>query len=128
MTVDRALKFPKQIRITRRSDFQKVYKNGRRARGSHFVVFFDQNQLAYSRFGMTVSKKLGSAVRRNRIRRIFREALRFHQREAMSGYDFVFNPHPSAANLKCQALAEDVAQVLSHLKGKYDASVGAKRN
>jgi ribonuclease P protein component len=76
---------------------------------------------------MTVSKKLGSAVRRNRIRRIFREALRFHQREAMPGFDFVFNPHSSAANLKCQALAEDVARVLSQLKGKYDASVGVKR-
>jgi len=76
---------------------------------------------------MTVSKKLGSAVRRNRIKRVFREALRFHQREAMPGFDFVFNPHPSAANLKCQVLAEDVARVLTQLKGKYDASVGLKR-
>jgi ribonuclease P protein component len=128
MTVDGPLRFPKQIRLTRRSDFQKVYKSGRRARGSYFVVFYDQNHLAYSRFGMTVSRKLGSAVRRNRIRRIFREALRFHQREAMPGFDFVFNPHPSAAHLKSQVLAEDVARVLSQLKGKYDASVGAKRN
>ncbi|MBZ5534896.1 MAG: ribonuclease P protein component [Acidobacteriia bacterium] len=121
------MRFPKQIRLTRRSDFQRVYKNGRRARGIHFVVFFDTNHLSYSRFGMTVSKKLGSAVRRNRIKRIFREALRSHQGEAMPGFDFVFNPHPSAAKLKCQALAEDVARVLSQLKGKYDASVGVKR-
>lgn len=77
---------------------------------------------------MTVSRKLGSAVRRNRIKRIFREALRSHQKEAMPGFDFVFNPHPSAATLKSQAVAADVARVLSQLKEKYNAAVGVKGN
>jgi len=128
MNASGRLRFSKRIRITRGSDFERVYKRGRRARGLHFTVFFDHNHLDYSRFGMTVSRKLGSAVRRNRIKRIFREALRSHQKEAMPGFDFVFNPHPSAATLKSQAVAADVARVLSQLKEKYNAAVGVKGN
>lgn len=115
------IRFQKCYRLTRGSDFQRVYKKGRRARSTHFTVFFQGNQLTYSRFGLTVSRKLGSAVRRNRIKRIFREALRRERREAMSSYDFVFNPYASAATLKSSALSQDVARLFSQLKEKYAA-------
>lgn len=121
-------KFEKRLRLTRGSDFERVYKKGRRVRNTHFTVFFDGNQLSYSRFGLTVSKKLGTAVRRNRIKRIFREALRCHQGEAMPGFDFVFNPHPSAAALKATALADDLVALFSRLKGKYHESADIRPN
>ena len=112
------IRFQRRYRLTRAGDFQRVYKKGRRARSAHFTVFFQGNQLTYSRFGLTVSKKLGPAVRRNRIKRIFREALRFERRDAMPGYDFVFNPYSSAATLKSPALAKDLAKLFAQLKEK----------
>lgn len=128
MSEDGKLKFHKRLRLTRSRDFQRLYKSGRRARTSHFTVFFSPNHLGYSRFGFTVSKKLGSAVCRNRIKRIFREALRRHVGKTMTGFDFVFNPHQSAAALKSTVLAEDLKIVLSRLRGKYDASIDLERD
>ncbi len=128
MSETRRFRLLKRFRLTRGSEYQRVYKQGRRARSAHFTVFFSANQLPFSRFGLTVSRKIGTAVCRNRVKRIFREALRFHGEEALPGFDFVFNPHPSASTLKTPDLAKDVAELFSHLKVKYGASTGAARD
>ncbi|MDD5544927.1 MAG: ribonuclease P protein component [Acidobacteriia bacterium] len=114
--------FPKRIRLLRRSEFQRVYKNGRRARADHFTVFFDHNQLPYSRFGITVSRKLGSAVTRNRLRRIFREAIRKSRTSAVNGLDFVFNPHAEAVKIQSTELLKELAAVYFRLKEKNHAA------
>jgi ribonuclease P protein component len=113
--------FPKKIRLVERRDFQRVYRNGRRERAAHFTVFFDCNQLSFSRFGITVSKKLGSAVIRNRLRRIFREAIRKNRGLAIPGFDFVFNPHTAATTIKTPALSQELVAVFSQVKKRYDA-------
>lgn len=113
--------FPKKIRLVERRDFLRVYKQGRRERAAHFTVFFDRNQLSFSRFGITVSKKLGSAVTRNRLRRIFREAIRKNRGLAIPGFDFVFNPYTAAATIKTPALSRELVAVFSQVKKRYDA-------
>jgi ribonuclease P protein component len=121
-------RFQKHLRLARRSDFQRVYKQGHRARSIHFTVFFLVNQLPYSRFGLTVTKKLGSAVRRNRVKRIFREALRLHLKNALTGFDYVFNPHLSAVTLKATQVEKDLGRMFAQLKEKYDAPTAVKRD
>jgi ribonuclease P protein component len=128
MTAVGQSRFPRQLRLTAGDDFRRVYQRGRKWRGAHFTAFFEPNQTSQSRFGLTVSRKLGSAVRRNRIKRIFREALRGLQGEALSGFDFVFNPYSSAGTLTSLGLAKDLERMFSQLKEQYNASIGSERN
>ncbi len=71
--------FPKARRLHNRREFQKVYQQGVRISGRLFSVFLlraeDERP---SRVGLTVSKKVGGAVVRNRVKRLFRETVRLN--------------------------------------------------
>ena len=71
------LRFPRHFRIRSGRDFGRVYRDGRRARGSILLVVGAPNGLDHARLGLSVGKKIWKgAVQRNRIRRVFREAFR----------------------------------------------------
>jgi ribonuclease P protein component len=63
-------------RIRRNKDFISLYKNGQRFRGRYFSVVFRANDLGYSRLAVVVSKKVGPAVARNRVKRLIRNIFR----------------------------------------------------
>ena len=62
-------------RIKKYSEFQKVIENGKVKKTSFFVSYTIPNELGYSRFGISVPKKTGNAVLRNRIKRQVRSAI-----------------------------------------------------
>jgi ribonuclease P protein component len=80
--------------LRRPADFEAVYDRRRSAADGTMVVYVRENGLKHSRIGLSVSKKFGSAVRRNRIRRLMREAYRLVKEELPSGFDLVLIPRP----------------------------------
>jgi ribonuclease P protein component len=80
--------------IRRPADFEAVYDRRRSAADGTLVVYARENGLPHSRVGLSVSKKFGKAVRRNRIRRLLREAYRLSKEEIPLGYDLVLIPRP----------------------------------
>ncbi len=71
-------------------DFARAYELGVRVRGSVLALVMVANGLERSRLGLSIGKSIWkSAVKRNRVRRVFREAFRLTQRELPSGFDLI---------------------------------------
>jgi ribonuclease P protein component len=104
-------KFPKSHRLLRHSDFERVYKQGRRHFAAHMTVFYlhrPADELHGARVGFTVSKALGGAVQRNRIRRRLREAVRLGGVSTGGAVDVVINPKRSALTANFNDLQAEV--------------------
>ena len=96
----------------RRADFDAVYQGRQRRTSAHFAVFFRPNGRAGSRFGSSVKRALGGAVRRNRIRRRVREIVRLHRGEIPAGFDVVVHPRGSVATADFARLAAELVDLL----------------
>lgn len=70
--------------------FQKCYRQGRYVVCGYVCAYFLPNRSPYNRLGITVTKKNGNAVVRNRIKRIIRAAYRLNEEKLPIGYDVVF--------------------------------------
>ena len=108
-----ALGLPRECRMVRRVEYDAVYREGRRRSGREFTVFVRPNGLHLSRFGWSIKKALGTAVRRNRIRRRLREILRLHRQEIPPGWDIVIHPRSSAATADFSALTRELLKLVN---------------
>jgi ribonuclease P protein component len=103
------------VRLLRRSEFEAVYRGGRRRMSPQFMVFYRANGLERSRFGASVKKALGGAVVRNRIRRRIREIFRRNYSEIPSGWDIVIHPRASVAGADFAPLEAELIRLLRSL-------------
>lgn len=86
----RPFAFDRKKRLVRKGDFDRAFRTGSRARGAVLVVVARQNGLPHTRLGLSIGKSIWkSAVKRNRVRRIFREAFRLSYPELPQGFDLV---------------------------------------
>ncbi|MBN1850263.1 MAG: ribonuclease P protein component [Deltaproteobacteria bacterium] len=95
-----------------RRDFVNLNRSGERYRTRHFTIIVKQNGLEITRLGITVIKKTGNAVRRNKVKRLVREYFRLHQNQFPSGYDMVFIAKTGAADLKYENLEEELGEII----------------
>ena len=89
-----------------------MYREGRRRTSREFTIFLRPNGLEISRFGWSIKKALGNAVRRNRIRRRLREILRLHRQEIATGWDIVIHPRTTAATAEFSPLATELVKLI----------------
>lgn len=108
--------FGKTQRLRSRADFDAVYEARCRQSSGPLLLFALGRRGKPSRFGVSVSKRVGNAVRRNRVKRLLREAYRLQQYELPQGFDWlmVVRPHgdlPLAFYIKTlRELAQSVAK------------------
>lgn len=79
--------------------FKRAYSKGKKQAGKYIVVYGVKRK-AGIRYGITVSKKIGKAVVRNRIRRLIRESFRYLEPYTKNGYELVFVARSAAASAK----------------------------
>lgn len=100
-------------RLRRREDFRRCYQKGRRDYESHLTLYFIGNRGGSPRLGMTVSRKVGRAVVRVKLKRRFREIYRrWPQRKDLPPLDFVVHAKPSAARATFEELRHDLTRGL----------------
>lgn len=89
-------------RLSRSSEFQRVYRQGRSRANRHLVLYsFARGDAAgeASRFGVSVGRKVGNAVVRNRVKRTIREALDQLEPQLVDGLDYVVIARPDVVEL-----------------------------
>lgn len=103
----------KKLRLTKKEDFAKVYRNKQSTANYQFVVYKKKNEnLRRFRVGISASKKLGNAVVRNRIRRLVKELVRKNQNQIKDGYDIVIIVRPRAVQMEFAQLEKSLLHVL----------------
>ncbi len=107
--------FPRTDRLTSRRQFTTVYDQGRRMRGSAVTVFGLQNRLGHCRVGFTVTRKLGNAVARNRVKRVLREIFRMNRLSSTGSLDLVVNAHTSLPQRTRSEIERDMLRCVARL-------------
>lgn len=103
--------FPRSLRLRRTADFKRVQSTGRRRGSRHLIVVWHEKE-GDARFGLAVSRKVGNAVVRNRVKRWLRESIR-RQRHGLTGVDVVFIARRQAAEAGLERLYDEVG---AHLR------------
>lgn len=93
------LRFPRSSHLRRSSDFQRNRRRGKKHHSAHFVVSISPGPGPSWRLGLVVSRKVGSAVHRNRVKRIVREVFRLDGEKIPPHSDIVVIARPGAARL-----------------------------
>jgi len=89
-------RFPKRYRMRTMADFRRVFQHRCAARQGPLLVLAAPNGLEHTRLGVSVSRKLGKAVVRNRWKRLIREAFRLSRQQLPEGIDLLVLPRDNA--------------------------------
>ena len=123
--------FPRRLRLRRRREFLRVQRGGRKHHTRFFLVFVAPTKrdsqherpgsdapsdLPGPRLGVTVTRKVGKAVTRNRIKRLVREAFRRERTRLPTGIDMVWVAKRDAASTTFEAVVDDMRTLASRLQ------------
>jgi ribonuclease P protein component len=86
--------FPKSRRLRGRGVFKTIRDKGTKKSRGPLTLWAIRNDLDFSRIGISIGRMVGTAARRNRIKRLLREAFRLSQSALPAGYDWVIAPRP----------------------------------
>jgi ribonuclease P protein component len=126
-------------RLSRSAEFDRVYRHGRSTANRELVLYAFPNPSADreggTRVGLSVSRKVGGAVQRNKVKRLLREALAHHEELLPNGHDLVVVARPDALQLAerdgLQGIGASLGELLSRsgspAQGGADAERSAER-
>ena len=98
-------RFPKENRLLKEEDFSRVYREGDRVTGELFVFHLLKTDEPGTRIGIVTPKYIGKAAKRNRVKRIIREAFR-KNKEVFEGYDFIVRPKQDVTAYKSDTISD----------------------
>lgn len=104
------VKFPKEARLRRRLEYLRVYKTGRRLAG-RFVLIDCAKGTSGAKLGISVSKRYGKAHRRNRFKRVVREAFRESLPLLPPDIEINVSPRSGFAPIKKQDVVQDFSLI-----------------
>ena len=122
------------VPLTENYEFKRVYARGKSAVRPTVVVYCMRKNGPAPRVGITASKKIGNAVKRNRARRLLRESTRELYPQMKSGYDLVLVSRGKTPFVNCKTVLTELASALEELgvlvsapqnKGKQASSKNA---
>jgi ribonuclease P protein component len=121
MPGDKTYSFPKENRLLKQKDFDKVYQDGQSYRNQNFHFYFLEKGSPPPRLGLAVRKEVGKAAERNKVKRIIREVFRTY-RESLRNIDIIIKPSPKMGKLKKKKIKEALLKSLSQFCKRGDSN------
>lgn len=103
------------VPLKKNYEFGQVYKRGRFFVSKFLVLYILRNNTGRNRIGITISKKVGKSVRRNRVKRLIRENFRMVEMDLKKGYDMVFVSRKTRELPSFKQITRDMNYLLKNL-------------
>jgi len=103
-------------KLKRNEDFKKIYARGKSVVTPYLVLYFMRNNLAVNRLGISVSKKVGNSVVRNRVKRLIREAFRLSPIPLKTGLDLVIIARVRMNQSDYRTVEKHMGQILGKVR------------
>jgi ribonuclease P protein component len=101
-----------EYRIKNNLEFEDILNNGKKIKNSFFIIYYKEKKLNNSRFGITLSKKFGNAVERNKYKRIIREIVRKNYFSFKNDCDYIIIIRKEAKNSKYQEMKDNLINLI----------------
>ena len=103
----------KELRVKKNEDFQVIFKKGKSVANRQFVVYsLKKEDQSYFRIGISVSKKIGNAVKRNYIKRCIRKFFQDYEQNIQSGRDYVIIARKPTSEMDYHQIEKSLTHVL----------------
>ena len=110
--------FKKADRILKRNEFIQLSKFGRKLQNENFTTIYAPGQFGRSRLGITVTRKVGNAVKRNRIKRLVREYFRLNRHMLSGDWDINVIAKKEAADLPSEKIFESLCNIFERISNR----------
>ncbi len=118
------LQVRKTEHLTRKKEFERVFDEGKVFKNTGVVLYVIPNDFLHSRLGLVVSKKVGNAPRRNRAKRLLREAYRLNKHLLKTHVDIIAIPrHPFSSDLKLSDIEGGFKKLLLQINETFTHEV-----
>ena len=118
--------FGKPLHLKSREVIARLFKSGLRAGDLRMLVLAGPNGLGHARFGVGVSKRHGNAVKRNRVKRLCREAFRLTRCDMPAGWDYFALPK-AGADLTLDGIRSSLRSLACRIAAMADANAEKDR-
>lgn len=108
----------KKYRVKHQHDFDKIIKNKNQRKNDIFIIYSQENNLEYARFGISVGKKLGNAVYRNRKKRQIRSIIDNLEKNYLKNKDYIIILRKKGKYLEYQSLNKKLKSLIIEGKDK----------
>ncbi len=97
-------------------DFEKIIKTGKLAKNKSFIIYHSDNDLPYNRYGISVGKKLGNAVYRNKYKRKIRAIIDNYKKSYINHQDYIIILRGSAKDKEYHDLEKDYIALINNIR------------
>ena len=109
----------KKTNIVKESrDFQTIIEQGKSVRNQNYIIYYKKNELSKYRFGLSVGKKIGNAVTRNKYKRRLKSIIDHHTNLYKNDFDYIIIVRKNCLDENYQELEESLIQLMNKINSK----------
>ena len=116
----------KRERLLKRRQFDRVFREGGRANDDQLAILMCQNEFDHPRLGLIVSRKVGNAVRRNRLKRVLREIFRLNK-ERIGSFDLVIRPKGRETSSDYQIIESSLFELIELARKRWEKRASKRK-